>query len=162
MPRKGKGGARTGTAGTAYANRTDLQGGTQPIKVAPSTQYGEGAKLQAAQRAMPLPDNSGLPPQAASGAMQGAPPVQGPLLGAPNGPLPGELGAFDRATERPGEHVSTGLPVGPGAGPEVMSQRANPNAQLGIQLRAMYRVNPNQDLLDLIQQFDAENGGVAL
>lgn len=155
MPRKGKGGARTGTAGTAYSNRTDLQGGTQPVKVAPSTQYGEGVKQAAAQRAMPLPDNSGLPAQAAAGG--GAP--QAP---APTGPLPGELGALDRPTDRPGEHVSTGLPMGGGAGPEVLSQMANPNGQLGIQLRAMYRVNPNQDLLDLIQQFDEENGGVAI
>lgn len=159
MPRKGKGGARTGTAGTAYSNRTDLQGGTQPVRTAPSAQYGEGAKLQAAQRAMPLPDNSGLPAPAAAGG-GGAP--QASPQAAPTGPLPGELGALDRPTDRPGEHVSTGLPIGPGAGPEVLSQMANPNAQLGIQLRAMYKVNPNQDLLDLIQQFDEQNGGVAI
>jgi hypothetical protein len=153
MPRKDKGGARSGTAGTAYANRTDLQGGTQPVRTAPSTQYGRGAAQTAAQKAIPLPDNSGLPAASPQGG------GQAPVV---TGPLPGELGALDRPTDRPGEHVSTGLPVGPGAGPEVLSQMANPNAQLGIQLRAMYKVNPNQDLLDLIQQFDEQNGGVAI
>jgi hypothetical protein len=157
MPRNSnRGGARTGTPGKSYSNRTDLQGGTQPVKTAPSAQYGEGAKLQAAQRAMPLPDNSGLPAAPAAAGGGGAPQA------GPTGPLPGDLGALDRPTDRPGEHVSTGLPVGGGAGPEVMSGMANPNAQLGIQLRAMYKTNPNQDLLDLIQQFDQQNGGVAI
>ena len=43
-------------------------------------------------------------------------------------PGPGELGDPLRPTERPNEPITTGLPFGPGAGPEVLPP-ANPAAQ---------------------------------
>lgn len=44
----------------------------------------------------------------------------GPGAGAPPPVLPGGLGHIARPTERPGEHVMTGVAVGPGAGPEAI------------------------------------------
>lgn len=141
MPRTGRGGARSGTPGKSYGNRTDLNTATQPVRVAPSQQYGQGVQQEAAQQAMPLPNNTGMP--AAAPAPQ-APPV------APA--VPGELGPLDRPTSRPGEHVSTGLPMGGGAGPEAMM--SGPSDDVGLRLRALYQAFPNQDLRDLIAAHD--------
>lgn len=74
---------------------------------APSGQYGERAKLEAAQRAVPIGPGPGAAPP------QGAPaPAESPQLMQPGG-----LGAFDRGTERPNEPVTAGIASGPGAGP---------------------------------------------
>lgn len=146
MPRKTQGGARTGTAGTSYTNRTDLQ--TQAVRNAPSSEYGQGVKLEAAQKALPLPDSAAM-------QAQGAAPQQAP--GAPVGPAAGSLGSFDRGTERPGEHVSTGLPVGPGGGPEMLGPYSGDDT--GAQLRSLYAQYPNQDLADLIEVFDGNRNG---
>lgn len=107
MPRNGRGGARTGTPGQGYANRTDLHA-VQPIRVAPSAQYGQGVAQADAQRAIPLPAQ---PPPAA--------PMGGAAPPAPQGPpvLPGSLGEFHRPTERPSEPLQAGLATGPGGGP---------------------------------------------
>lgn len=143
MPRKTRGGTRTPKAGATYTNRSDMQ--TQPVRVAPSTQYGQGAKLEAAQQAMPLLNAAAQTQQAIH---------QGPL--AQPGPAAGSLGAFDRPTERPGEHVSTGLPVGLGAGPEALSPYMGDDT--AAQLRALYQQFPNQDLADLIEVAEANRG----
>jgi hypothetical protein len=140
MPRTQKAGA-----GTNYGNRTDLQ--TQPVRVAPSAEYGQGVQQQAAQQAIPLPQGGGVPTAAPAPAGQGGP---------YQGPVPGQGGAFDRGTERPGEHVSTGLSVGPGAGPEALGPYAGDDT--GAQLRSLYAQFPNQDLADLIQVFEANRG----
>jgi len=146
MPRKSnRGGVRQGTPGKAYSNRTDLN---QPVQVAPSKEYGQGVQQAAAQRAIPLPN-------AAAQA-----PAPGPMSApsAPvSGPMPGELGPLDAPSQRPGEHVSTGLPVGPGAGPEAISAYSGDDT--GIQLRALYAKFPNQDLADMIQVFEASRRG---
>ncbi len=127
----------------------------QAIKVAPSQQYGQGAAQIAAQKAIPLPDNSQLPaPTAPTGPTPGADAAQ-VAAPAPQ-PMP-MLGAFDRPSERPGEHVSSGLPFGGGAGPEVLP---SPDHSVGLQLRALYQNFPNTDLRDLIEQFDAQQGGM--
>lgn len=39
---------------------------------------------------------------------------------------PGEMGALDRPTERPGEPVTAGLPSGPGPGPEALGLGQTP------------------------------------
>lgn len=64
-----------------------------PVQTPTGQPYGQAGMQQAAQRAVPVA------PQ----------PV----------PMPGAL-AFDRPTERPGEPVTHGAPVGPGAGPEAL------------------------------------------
>jgi|SRR5580765_2123400 len=141
MRKSARGGARSATPGTNYANRTDLQ--TQPVRNAPSSQYGQGVKLEAAQQAIPLPNN--------------AAPSAAPVAPMSPGILPGQIGAFDRGTERPGEHVSTGLSVGPGGGPEVLGPYSGDDT--GAQLRSLYAQMPNQDLADLIEVFETKRNG---
>ena len=132
MPRPNKaGGAVQGKVGAAKSNRTDLQGSV-PVAVAPSQQYGERAQQQAAQRTVPVgvsPMPSPTPTPTAAPApggqpMPGAPP-QRPAAAFPS-PPPGGPGVlpWQHPTNRPNEPVTTGLPTGPGAGPEALSGHA--------------------------------------
>src|ERR1700724_646030 len=142
MPR-GKGGPREGTPGQAYPNRTDLNAPPQMAANAPSapvapTQlprtptgqpYGV-AKAQAdAQHALPLPNASAGPVALPSAAAVPTPaPTGAPTGGLPPPPspgaltmLPGQLGDFGGATQRPDESVHAGSPLGPGAGPDALN-----------------------------------------
>jgi hypothetical protein len=74
---------------------------TQPVRTAPSTQYGEAAASARQQSAQPLPQTPGIPTQIA-GLMA---PVQG------EGAAPGLL----RESERPQEPFQAGLGAGPQA-----------------------------------------------
>lgn len=87
------GGARQGQPGKAYTNRTDLAANraTQPITTVPGQTYGKQAEQAAAQQVNPLPQAT-----------------------------PMRMPSFSRPSERPNEPVTTGLPMGPGPGPEVM------------------------------------------
>lgn len=93
-----------------------LNPGPEAIKTAPGQTYGEAAQQQLAQRAAPMgaaPIAGGGPPQTASG-----PPDMASVLAAAqahNGP---GNASFTRPTERPNEPVTSGLPAGPGPGPE--------------------------------------------
>jgi hypothetical protein len=100
MPRKGRGGRRTGTPGKAYSNRTDLNG-SQPVRTAPAEHYGDATAQSDAQRAIPLPAMSG------GGGGQEAP--AGPSI------IP-----LDAPTGRPDEPMTAGMPIGPGPGPEIL------------------------------------------
>ena len=54
-PRAGRGGKVSGTPGTAYSNRTDLnESKPLPVTVAKGQGYGEAAAQQAAQQKIPL------------------------------------------------------------------------------------------------------------
>lgn len=116
-----RGGRRTGTKGTAYSNRTDLQGPTAPTGLP----YGDRAKLVAAQKAVPM----GAPPGPASpAAPAGLPPSQPGAAGP--APAPGQVhpGGLTGPSQRPGEPVTAGLPIGAGPGPEVLSMnQGSPN-----------------------------------
>lgn len=70
----------------------------------------------------------------------------------PPGPPPGALGAFDRPTERPNEPISHGLPIGPGGGPEVLS---NPAGQPAMTLLQQLANQPyaSDDLRQLLNAF---------
>lgn len=51
------GGARVGTAGTNYGNRSDMNAAPkQPIRAVPNQEYGKVGQQEAAQQAVPLPD----------------------------------------------------------------------------------------------------------
>ena len=104
MPRKGKGGSRQGTPGTAYANRTDLN---SPISTVPNQEYGKATEQRQAQQAVPM----GESPVSTA-------PAPSPMPASRPLPKPGELPHLDQ-TNRPEEPVTTGLPFGAGAGPEV-------------------------------------------
>ena len=117
MPRNGKGGAREGTVGQAYSNRTDLNGGKMPISAATNQEYGEAGAQRAAQGVVPMgtPTVSTAAPQSAPEGLSMAP------MASPATPLPrpGSMPYLD-ATQRPDEPVTAGLPFGPGPGTEAM------------------------------------------
>lgn len=112
MPR---GGRRSGTPGTAYGNRTDLQRPTTLAPTAaPGQTYGAAGAQLASQQVVPM-GNPSLPsaPQA-----QAAPPLQ-----------PGSLGHILRPTEMPDQPLTHGAPFGPGPGPAPAA--SGPVASLG-------------------------------
>jgi hypothetical protein len=116
MPRRG--GRRAGTPGTAYGARTDLnQQRTLPVQTAPAQQYGQGAAQTIAQQAVPM---ATAPVPAVSAQMSPPAPVTPTPPAGAGGGAPAPRGPFDRPTERPGEPVTAGLPVGPGPGPEAL------------------------------------------
>lgn len=121
-----RGGSRQGTPGKSYGNRSDLQAAKAPTGLP----YGEHKQLVDAQHAVPLPNT---------------PPPAAPIPPAGAGPAVA-LGPFDRPTERPQEPVTTGLPTGPGPGPEVLGPQQAPDL-IGAQLHAIFQQFPNDDLL---------------
>lgn len=94
----------------------------QPIRTPPSAEYGQAKALADAQRAVPLAQT---PPVPAAPA---------PSAPAAVGPYPGEVTPLDAPTQRPNEPLTHGLPVGPGAGTEVLGAMA-PVDTLGTLLR---------------------------
>lgn len=123
MPRTGRGGARQGTIGQAYSNRTDLNA-SMPVAAQTGQDYGQAAAQQAAQRAIPV---ASQPVQ----GVQSNPITQGVNQQAPAQPqtitgqmpqqqvYPGEL-KFDHPTDAPEEPITAGLPIGDGPGPEAL------------------------------------------
>lgn len=120
-----RGGVRQGAPGKAYANRSDMTAApaapTQPVRVATGQGYGVAGAQAASQAAVPLPAQSPPP--------TGAAPVHDVAAAAFDMP---QLGAFDRATERPDEALTHGAPTGPGAGPEVMPGLGAPTGMSGL------------------------------
>ena len=114
-----RGGKRQGTPGQAYGQRTDLHG-PLPVVATPGQQYGAAKAQIDSQRAVPMAAN---PLQSSS--QQGSLP-----LSAPAGPLPGQLGDLTGPTDRPNEHLMTGVDAGAGAGSEIIqpSLPADPTA----------------------------------
>lgn len=103
-----RGGARLGTPGTSYSNRTDLQ--AQPVRTATGQTYGAAGAQAAAQRAMPLAQ---VPTASPPG---GAPTGQG-MDPSAQGEAHPAIGSLYGDTMNPDEPVTAGLPSGPGAGP---------------------------------------------
>lgn len=86
-------------------------------------QYGDGVNKQAVRQATP---------------------------GTPTGgPLPGQLSPLNAPTDRPGEPVTAGLPMGPGAGPDALTPVPTGNDAL-YELRALAARFPDRDLMRLI------------
>lgn len=112
----------------------------QPVQVVAGQPYGERKRLEEAQKVIPLPTSGGGPAAPMSPAQSAAP-----------GPPPPQLD-FARPTERPNEPVTTGLPIGPGAGPSALAQPATD--QVGTTLRGLYAQNPSNDILRLIELHD--------
>lgn len=105
MPRQGRdnrGGARAGTPGKAYPNRTDLNVIRQPVRTAPSKEYGSRVAQERAQQAMPV-----ATPVAPAPGPTPNPGVRVPL------PPPTPLSA---PSERPDEPVTAGIDMGAGPG----------------------------------------------
>lgn len=88
----------------------------------------------------------------------------------PTGPVPVPAGPplvpsvpFNAPTQRPGEHVMAGAPLGPGPGPvEAGMTPAGPRDLVLEQLKAYYAAHPNPDLGDFIENLmagDYASGG---
>lgn len=149
MPRRGRGGRRTGTPGKAYGQRTDLHGGRQMQFV--GQQYGARARQVAEQQAVPAtapPPPATAPPAGPAPSGPGAPPVANP---AP-GPDPGTLGDLFGPTARPDEPLTAGMPFGPGPGPRVQTPY-DPDLD---QLRKIYQAYPSNALLAVIDEMENE------
>jgi hypothetical protein len=132
-----RGGPRQGTPGTAYANRTDLQGngqGRQPVSVPTGLPYGERQQLQQSQQAVPM---AGAAPQ---------------LPPAP----------FNRPTDLPDQPVTHGLPFGPGGGPEVLGPQMAQGGDLASQLRGLLLASNNPDVAALIALAEQRQGITSL
>lgn len=130
MPRKRK--TQPGPGG-AYANRTDM---TQPVRTATGQPYGQAQALEQAQQAAPLPQQA--PMDQILGAAQNFNfnPVQ---LNAP--------------TARPNEPITQGLPMGAGAGPEVLNIPQNQMSMRMRQLAAQTGDNAFQDLASRLEAY---------
>lgn len=134
------GGRRRGTPGKAYANRSDLRGGNPlPVTVPTGQPYGAAKALEDQQRALPVSAPSG-PPRVATASTATA------------GAGPGSFGDPLRATERPNEPLSAGLPWGPGPGPEALNPGlGDPTAD---ELRAIYARFPTEALREAIEELE--------
>lgn len=103
----------------ARNNRTDLLGPRrEPISAAPGQAYGRATAQRQAQKILPIGPN---PTAAAGSTPEAAPAEQGGAAAAP--PNIEQLARnanlkWIHPTDHPNEPVTTGLPVGPGAGPE--------------------------------------------
>jgi len=122
MPRTGRGGARQGTIGQAYSNRTDLNA-SMPVATQTGQDYGQAAAQQAAQRSIPVaaqPVQGVQSNPITQGVNQQAPQPQTITGQMPQQQVyPGEL-KFDHPTDAPEEPITAGLPMGDGAGPEAL------------------------------------------
>jgi len=129
-----RGGRRQGRAGKAYPNRTDLN--VQPVRSAPSTEYGSRAASERQQTAAPLPQRPGIPPGVAG------------LMAPASGTAPPAPGLF-RDSERPGEPITAGLGIGPGPGPGMDLELSTRDL-----LEAVARKFPNPDLMRMLEALD--------
>jgi len=102
--------------------------GTQPVKATKGQEYGKRGKQEQAQRALPLSRTS-IPP--------------------------GSLTPLAAPTERPNEPVTTGLPSGPGAGPEAL-MAGGPADDALWELRALAALAPSRDMARIIALAESE------
>jgi hypothetical protein len=119
-----------------YPNRSDLRnaGGKVAKQTATGQTYGEAKKQMDAQSAVPM----------AAAPTDSAPQIQ-----------PGQLGAFNRPTERPDEPLTAGASFG--AGPTPRTQFAVPTSDPVLtELRALYSAYPSTELADMLDSYVRE------
>src|SRR5213078_1555218 len=105
--RSRRGGVRTGTPGSAYPQRTDLNvNRTLPITAPTGLPYGEHKALIDTQQQVPIQTPAPTPTGLLPPPEPQAPPAPITPLSAP--------------TTRPQEPITAGLPTGPGPGPEAL------------------------------------------
>ena len=107
----------------------------QPIQVVAGQPYGERKRLEQAQQVIPLPNAGGGPAAPA--------PAPQPVGPSPPQPAPAPQLDFARPTERPNEPVMTAPPAMSRA-PDI----------IGAQLRALYQMSPNNDVLRAMELHD--------
>lgn len=116
-----------------YPNRSDLRNPKVAKQAATGQTYGEAGQQLASQSAVPVAPS----------------PTDKPVL------QPGQLGAFNRPTERPSEPVTAGASFGPGPTPR--TQFAPPTADpVLVELRALYNAYPSDELADMLDSYVRE------
>jgi hypothetical protein len=96
------------------AARTDLlTPHPEKVTTVPGQEYGKRTAQEQSQRILPLG-----PGPAPAPAPTGGPVTPQPAPPPPAARVPGDRGDWTRPTERPNEPLTTGLPTGPGPGPE--------------------------------------------
>lgn len=107
----------------------------------PGANYSNRSDLQAAPRLAPTAEKGQAYGQAGRQlSAQSALPMSAPP------PIP-----LSAPTSRPAEPVQSGLSLGPGPGPESISQSPDP---VESTLRGLYAAYPNRDLAQLLEQLD--------
>lgn len=156
MPRaKGRGGARQGTPGVAYPQRTDMQAPKQAVTVGHSAQYGQATALAGAQQAVPLPNNAAATQQAMQPGSD--PRVMGQQVAA-GVDLAAEAGApVFRPSDRPHEPVTAGAPLG--AGPSGLPAPPNPLVNLAAFLGGQPQTAETARNLAAVQAMLAQTAG---
>lgn len=114
---------------------------------APGVRYGEGKDLAEMRQAAPIPN-------ARAGAALSAPapgPVPAEAGGVPPRPPMPKPGLLTAPSVRPDEPVTTGLRLGPGAGPEALTARPqqSPTGQL---LRDLARITGREYFAELARR----------
>lgn len=138
LPRSARGGKRQGNAGTPYPNRSDLRS-PKPLAptATPGQQYGAAKAQMESQKIIPMAS-------APLGLGTAPPPTTAPAGIAPAGPLPGSLGGLTDPTQRPNEHLMTGVNAGAGPGSEALAPilPASPAASALALLNSLEVVSP--------------------
>lgn len=118
----------------------------------PHQVYGAGVDAIQSQKQIPLPNEV---------ANQAPTPGAAPAVAVAPQPLPAnyqpqQRTPLDAPTERPGEHVMSGAPMGPGPGPEAqVPAPGSANGDVLSQLQALVSVYPNPGLVNLIDSIKA-------
>lgn len=74
--------------------------------------------------------------------------------GAPT-PTPTPVTDLFAPTSRPGEPVTSGAALGPGAGPSALPDASN---AVATRLRAIYQILPSEELRELLEDLEDELG----
>lgn len=132
----------------AHSRRTD-GGPAQVISTAPDQTYGDAKQQHADQAIAPM---GGAEPLPAAPNVPATPPNAG-------GRTPYSGGPFNAPSNRPGEPVTTGVPIGPGASPAAMPNvNAQPTGAMTQMLQQMSATDTTGVLAALLQA--ASNRGV--
>lgn len=116
-----------------YPNRSDLRNPKVAKQAATGQTYGEAGQQLASQSAVPVAPS----------------PTDKPVL------QPGQLGAFNRPTERPMEPVTAGASFGPGPTPRTQFAPPTQDPVL-MELRALYNAYPSEELADMLDSYVRE------
>lgn len=102
--------------------------------------YGKAKQQMDAQRAVPM----------------GRSPSEAPV----QRPRPNAAGSLTAPTTRPNEPITAGAPFGAGPGPEVLPVATGLQDQINAlsEIKAIYRMYPSQELLDIIQFYEEALG----
>lgn len=109
--------------------------------------YGTGVQQQQALAAVPLSGPSTTQRRPSPSAQQALP---------VGGVEPGQIPSLSDPSTRPDEPVTTGLPLGPGAGPDALGGIFPQAPQELLALRELYAAKPDPQLRRLIQWTESQ------